>query len=155
MITVEPATHDDLPMLVELEAALFREDAGRHDPFADTTWPDREGYQDFQRLLADPQALVLVARHGTTVVGHAVAYLSESSPTRVPVRYGVMRSLYVDDEHRNTAVGSQLTEVFIAWARTHGCAEAHVECYSANEGAQRFYARHGFQAVSLSRALLL
>lgn len=155
MITIEPALHDDLARLVELEAGLFSEDAGRHDPFADTTWPARKGHTDFERLLAEPRALVLVARDGTTVVGHAVAYLSESSPTRMPVTYGVLRSLFVEVEHRNTTVGSQLTEAFIAWAKTHGCAEAHVESYSANEAAQRFYERVGFQARSVSRALRL
>ena len=131
MVTVEPATHDDI------------------------TWPDREGYQDFERLLSDPQALVLVAWADTTAIGHAVAYLSASSPTRAPVTYGVLRSLYVDPRHRNTAVGSQLTEAFIAWARTHGCAEAHVESYSAYEAVQRFYERLGFGARSVSRALRL
>ena len=155
MITVEPAARDDIARLVELEAGLFREDAGRHDPFADTTWPDREGRQDFERLLADPRALVVVARDGVTVVGHLVGYLSESSPTRQPVTYGVLRSLFVDAEHRNSTAGTQLTEAFIAWARAHGCAEALVESYAANDGAQRFYARHGFEAVSVSRALPL
>jgi ribosomal protein S18 acetylase RimI-like enzyme len=155
MATVEPATHDDIARLVELEAALFREDAGRHDPFADITWPDREGYHDFERLLADPRALVLVARDGTGVVGHAVAYLGDSSPTRMSVTYGVLRSLFVEDQHRNSAVGSTLTEAFVAWARANGCAEALVDSYSANEAAQRFYERLGFEARSVSRALRL
>ena len=88
-------------------------------------------------------------------VGFAVGYLHQSAPTRLPVTYGVLRSLYVEPTHRNAGVGSQLTAAFIAWARSNGCAEAHVESYGANEGAQRFYARHGFEAVSVSRALLL
>jgi ribosomal protein S18 acetylase RimI-like enzyme len=155
MITVEPAAREDIVRLVELESGLFREDAGRHDPFADTTWPDREGRQDFERLLANPQALVLVARDGVTVVGHLVGYLSESSPTRQAVTYGVLRSLYVDVEHRNSTVGARLTEEFIAWARQHGCAEALVESYSANRAAQRFYDRLGFEPRSVSRALRL
>ena len=33
------------------------------------------------------------------------------------------------------------------------CAEAHVESYVANQGAQRFYERLGFQARSVSRTL--
>jgi ribosomal protein S18 acetylase RimI-like enzyme len=155
MITVEPAAREDIVRLVELEAGLFREDAGRHDPFADTTWPDREGRQDFERLLANPHAVVLVARDGVTVVGHLVGYLSGSSPTRQPVTYGVLRSLYVDAEHRNSNVGAQLTDAFVAWAIANGCAEAHVESYAANEAAQRFYERLGFQPRSVSLAMRL
>lgn len=155
MITVEPATHDDIAMLVELEEGLFREDAGRHERFADVTWPGREGHDDFVRLLADPSALVLHARAETMTVGFVAGYLQPSSPTRLPVTYGVLRSLYVEPSHRNAGVGSRLTAAFVAWARASGCAEAHVESYAANEGAQRFYARHGFEAVSVSRALAL
>jgi ribosomal protein S18 acetylase RimI-like enzyme len=155
MVSVEHAELDDIARLVELEEGLFTEDAGRHDPFADTAWPDREGRHDFERLLANPQALVLVARDGASVVGHLVAYVSESSSTRQPVTYGVLRSLYVDPERRNSSIGGELTEAFVAWARTKGCAEAHVDSYASNEGAQRFYERLGFEPRSLARALRL
>jgi diamine N-acetyltransferase len=152
MIAVEPATPDDITRLVELEEDLFREDAGRHERFADVTWPAREGHDDFVRLLANPSALVLHARADGVTVGLAVGYLQQSSPTRLPVTYGVLRSLFVEPSHRNAGVGSQLTEAFVSWASANGCAEAHVESYAANEGAQRFYARRGFEVVSVSRA---
>ncbi len=155
MTTVEPATHDDIDELVELEAGLFREDAGVHEKFADVTWPQREGRDDFERLLADPSANVLVARAGNSVVGLAAGYVSESSPTRLPVLYGVLRSMYVDVAHRDAGVGGLLAETFISWARAQGCAEVHVDAYTANEGAQRFYGRHGFEPQSLSMVLRL
>ncbi len=155
MIKVEPATHDDIARLVEVEAGLFREDAGQHEPFADVTWPDREGRGDFERLLANPSALVLVARAGTTVVGHAVGYLSQSSPTRVAVTYGVLRSMFVDVGFRDKGVGSQLVKEFISWARAQGCAEAHVDSCVANEGAQRFYERQDLKPQSVLRVLRL
>jgi GNAT superfamily N-acetyltransferase len=155
MTIVEPATHDDIDKLVELEAGLFREDGGRRDPLVDITWPDREGRDDFERLLADPSAIVFVARSGTTAVGHAVGYLSQSSPTRLPVVYGVLRSMYVDVGHRDAGVGGLLAETFISWARAQGCAEVHVDAYTANQGAQRFYGRHGFEPQSVSMVLRL
>jgi ribosomal protein S18 acetylase RimI-like enzyme len=155
MTIVEPAAPADIGRLVELETGLFREDAHQHERFADVTWPEREGRGDFERLLADPTAVVLVARAGSVVVGHAVGYISQPTPTRLPVTYGVLRSLYVDVAHRNTGVGSQLAEAFISWARAQGCAEAQVDSYVANAGAQRFYQRHGFEAHSLSRTLSL
>ena len=155
MTIVEPATHDDIDKLVELEAGLFREDGGRHDPLVDMAWPDREGRNDFERLLANPSAIVFVARSGTTAVGHAVGYVSESSPTRLPVTYGVLRSMYVDVGNRDAGVGGLLAEAFISWARARGCAEVHVDSYVANEGAQRFYERHGFEPHSVSRVLRL
>lgn len=130
MTIVEPAQFGDLDRLVELESALFCEDAVQHERFADLTWPEREGRQDFERLLTNPSALVLVARVGTAVVGHAAG-------------------------HRDSGIGGLLTESFISWARAQGCAEVHVDSYAANEGAQRFYERHGFEPQSLSRVLRL
>ena len=73
--------------------------------------------------------------------------------TRQPVTYGVLRSLYVDPARRNSSIGGKLTEAFVAWARTKGCAEAHVESYASNEGAQHFYERLGFEPRSEERAL--
>ncbi len=155
MIAIGPALQSDIADLVVLEMGLFREDAGTHERFADVTWPEREGHDDFERLIGNPSATVLAARDQGVIVGFAVGYLQQSSPTRLPVTYGVLRSLYVDPASRNAGIGCQLTEAFIAWARANGCAEALVDSYAANEGAQRFYARHGFEAVSVSRALLL
>lgn len=44
-----------------------------------------------------------------------------------------------------------MTERFLAWARDNGCLEAHVDSYTANEPAQRFYDRHGFASNSIAR----
>ena len=50
MIFVGPAQTQHIDDLVDLERALFAEDSGRHEPFADVTWPRREGRQDFERV---------------------------------------------------------------------------------------------------------
>ena len=42
-ITVNTATHDDIGSLVASVAALFREDAGRHDFLRDLGWPAGRG----------------------------------------------------------------------------------------------------------------
>ena len=38
---------------------------------------------------------------------------------------------------------------FLAWAADNGAQRATVTAYAANEGAQRFYARHGFALKSV------
>ena len=155
MITVGLASEEDLDRLVELEASLFREDAGRHDRYADVSWPLREGRADFERLVHNSSSLVLRASVGDSIVGHLVGYLAKSSPTRQPVTYAILRSVYVESQHRSNGIGRLLTERFVAWARLNGCAEAHVDSYSANTGAQRFYERIGFTAQSVSRTMPL
>jgi len=151
MTVVERAGTEDIEQLVELESALFREDAGVHERYADITWPEREGRGDFERLMADPNSFVLVGRDGHDAVGFLVGYLTPSSPSRQPVTYAVLRSLYVHPQHRGTGTAGMLTDRFLAWAREHRCVEAHVDAYTANERAQRFYERHGFTSQSISR----
>ena len=151
MFTVEPATDDDLEVLVEQGAALFREDAGVHDSFIDFTWYEREGRTDFERLIASNDCLVLVARWGATVVGHLVGYLHAASPTRLPVTFANLRSLYVTPGHRRRGVADRLTNEFIGWATARGCAEANVDSYASNEPAQQLYERHGFAVRSTAR----
>ena len=155
MTSVEIAKHDDIESLVELEALLFAEDAGVHDPHADVTWPLRAGTADFERLLADDNSIVLVARHNETIVGHVVGYIARSSPTRQPVTFGVLRSMYVRSDARGAGAGQQLTEAFVDWARQQRCAEVHVDSYFENGPARRLYERSGFAPQSVAHVLQL
>jgi ribosomal protein S18 acetylase RimI-like enzyme len=155
MVTIRTAETRDLDELVRLEGELFATDAARHEPLADPTWPTREGWWDFERLLADNQCLVIVADLDGTTVGLLVGYLAGSSPTRLPSTYAILRSLYVDTARQRQGVGTALVDAFVSWARTHDCAEAHVDAYAANVGAHAFYERHGFAKRSISRALSL
>jgi hypothetical protein len=94
MFIVDPATIDDLDVLVAQGAALFREDAGTHDAHIDFTWSEREGRADFERLIGSDDCLVLVARAGAGIVaGHLVGYTHAAAPTRQPVTYANLRSL--------------------------------------------------------------
>ncbi len=155
MFEVDDATPGDIDDLIPLEAALFAEDAGVHDPHADPTWPEREGRQDFADLLASPDAVVLVARSGDGPVGFLAGYAAAASPTRQPVRFAVLRTLYVATGSRRSGVASALVDRFLDWARDHGCAEAHVDHYAANHGAARLYQEAGFRERSISRAIAL
>jgi GNAT superfamily N-acetyltransferase len=153
MLEVVEAAPDEVDSLVELEAALFREDAGRHDPFADPTWPHREGRADLDALIASPEALVLAARRSGEVVGLLVGYVTSASATRHRVKYAILRTMYVAESTRREGAGSLLVEHFLSWARQQECVEAHVDHYEANATAAAFYERCGFAARSVSRAL--
>jgi len=155
MIAVVEATLSDVDALVELEAALFLEDAGRHDPFSDPTWPQREGRKDFEDVISSPDAIVLAALNEGEVVGLLAGHATKASPTRQPVEYAVLRTMYVAERARRHGAAMTLTQRFLDWARVGGCAEAHVDHYAANLAAGALYERCGFEARSVSRALRL
>ena len=85
MVSVEVAMRGDIESLVDLEALLFSEDAGVFDPYADVTSPLREAAADFERLLADDNSIVLVARRNDDVVGLVAGYSAKSGPTHQAV----------------------------------------------------------------------
>ncbi|MEM9131739.1 MAG: GNAT family N-acetyltransferase [Actinomycetota bacterium] len=155
MLDVSEATAAEIDQLLVLETALFNEDAGRHDPFADTTWPAREGRQDFEDLMASPDGIVIAARMSGDVVGLLAGYAQASSATRQPGEYAILRTMYVAESARRRGAATTLTEYFLAWARRRGCVEAIVDHYAANGEAAALYERCGFTARSVTRALRL
>lgn len=120
MLAVVEATPSEIDALVDLEAALFLEDAGRHDPFSDPTWPEREGRKDFEDLISSPDGIVLAARSEHDVVGLLAGYATKASSTRLPVEYAVLRTMYVAESARHQGVAMMLTERFLEWARERG-----------------------------------
>lgn len=153
-VTVSVASAGDLDQLVASVAALFREDAGQHDPYVDVDWPVLEGTAHYTKLLDDPACLLALAHADGRAAGHLVGKLSEPSPTR-PARFAVLESLYVVPEARGSGVGTQLVGHFKTWARDHGAQQASVSAYAANARAQHLYQRLGFapQSVTLRTAL--
>lgn len=149
MGAVESAGLDDIEQIVELQCALFREDAAAHDPFVDLQWPKNESGADLTRMHDNPDCLLLVAKHGGNPVAYLAGHITEAPPTRMQATYATLRSLYVRPDHRRSGLAGQLTEHFISWARGRGCAQALVDCYAANEPARRLYERHGFAAQSV------
>ena len=129
--------------------------AGVHEPHADVTWPAREGHADFEQLLDDDDGLVVLAWDDDEAVGLVMAYAAKASSTRQPVRYAVLRTMYVSASHRRHGVGGLLVDRFIEWARSIDCVEAQVNHYVANEPAGALYEAHGFVPHSLNRVLPL
>ena len=78
-----------------------------------------------------------------------------ASATRQPLKYAVLRTMYVAERARRQGAAMMLTARFLDWAPKRGCAEAHVDHYAANLAAAALYARCGFEARSVSRAFKL
>lgn len=155
MTTLRLVEQSDVEDLVDLIGRLFADDAGVHDPYADVTWPRRQGQAHYEALVDDRKWLLLLAAQDRRPVGCLVGVLSEPTPTRREVRYGELQSIYVRPDARDGGVGTMLTERFFRWAEDEGCVRTFVSSYWANDGAKRFYRRHGFadQSLTLVRAV--
>ncbi|SEF21782.1 Acetyltransferase (GNAT) family protein [Amycolatopsis pretoriensis] len=151
-MTVSVDVTEDVPALVASAAALFAEDAGSHDPRMDLGWPDREGAPYYQDLVADDEALCLLAHADGVAAGHLIGRLLPVSPLRPDAVRAVLESMRVAAECRRRGVGEALVSAFVSWARKRGANELAVQAYAANEGALAFYRAQGFRPFEVRLA---
>lgn len=150
-IILRRAGVDDIGGVAQSSAALFAEDGAARDPLRNRNWPAQHGEQWCAGLLNDRNALVLVAAAGEDVVGHLVGSFGKASAMWIGPRAELV-SMHVNAAHRGRGVGSRLVEDFRQWAQQRGAVRLQVTAYIANEGAIRFYARHGFTVTSVELA---
>ena len=150
-IIVRRAGVDDIGGLARSSAALFAEDGAARDPLRNRDWPAQHGEQWCADLLKDDNALVLVAEAGEDVVGHLIGSFSGASAMWTGSRAELV-SMHVDAAHRGCGAGGRLVEDFRTWAQECGAVRLQVSAYIANQGAVRFYNRHGFAALSIELA---
>lgn len=148
-VQIERAGREDIEEIVELSAALFREDAGARDPFTNLDWPEEEGYEHFAALVDGEWSLCLLAVSGGRIVGYLAGYLGEKSGLR-PVRMAELESMYVVGEYRGRGAGAELVREFLRWAGARSAERVSVTAYAANRRAIGFYERFGFRPKSLT-----
>jgi GNAT superfamily N-acetyltransferase len=153
-VRVRVARPDDLRAIVALNHALFQEDAGQRDPFANLNWALEEGDAYFAGRLAAPDHRSVVAEVDGVVVGYLTGHARGPSSLRT-VRSAELESLFVQGALRGRGIGVRLVEDFLAWCRERGVERVAVTAYATNEGAIRFYQRLGFapRQLALERAL--
>ncbi|HVV21399.1 MAG TPA: GNAT family N-acetyltransferase, partial [Pseudonocardiaceae bacterium] len=128
---------------------LAAEDAATRDPFRNPHWARDHGAEHAAADLADRDKLVLAAVAGADVVGHLLGgFSAPSSMWTVPRAFLI--SMFVRPEWRGTGVGSRLVGQFREWAAERGAEQLRVTAYAANEGAIRFYQRHGFTPLEVT-----
>ncbi len=148
-VRISTADAGDVAALVDLCSALFAEDAGTRDPHTDSSWPAERGRAHFLGLLADDDALCLLALSGEDAIGYLAGHITGPTALR-PVRVAELQSMHVRRARRGQGVGGRLVDEFRGWARYRHAGLVSVAAYAANEGAIRFYQRLGFGPMSVT-----
>jgi GNAT superfamily N-acetyltransferase len=151
---IRQAALADVPAIVALSDALFREDSGQRDPLMNHAWAQQHGPQYFSGLLDNRAYLVLVAEDDGEVIGYLAGSTSEAGELRT-VRSAELESMCVAPASRGRGAGEALARAFLQWAREQGAVWVTVTTYTANHGARSFYERLGFapHAVTLGQRL--
>ena len=150
-LTVRNAVTGDLRALVALSQKTFTDKFGHlYDPEDLAAFlAGSHGEDAYRAYLADPANLIRVAECGDGKLG---AYLL-CSPLSLPADGALpgaaeMTRLYVDAPLQGRGLGTRFVDEALVWARSLGAPEMYLSVYSENVGAQRLYARYGWQKVS-------
>lgn len=151
-VTIRQATEADIAGLVMSHSGLAAEDGAVRDPIRNANWARDHGAEHTAADLANRDRLVLAAETKGEIVGHLLGGYFPPSDMWVGAR-AYLISMFVRPEWRGHTVGSRLVGHFTRWATDRGAAELRVTAYAANEGAIRFYQRHGFTPLEMTFAM--
>src|SRR5690606_3880133 len=147
--TIRRATPDDATTLSQLAARTFVETFGHLYPAEDLQAFLADAYAvDKQRtILAHPDYAVWLLERDGVAVGHAAAGPCGLPHPDVAPGDGELKRLYVLKAHQNGGMGGKLFATALDWLLRDGPRTLWIGVWSENLGAQRFYARHGFEKV--------
>lgn len=148
-LAIRRATPADAAALSAIAAATFTEAFGHLYPAEDLEAFLRESYAvDRQRVILEaPGYAVWLLEDDGVAVGHAAAGPCGLPNPAVRPEDGELKRLYVLSRYQNTGWGGRLFREAMDWLLAGGPRTLWIGVWENNLGAQRFYARHGFEKV--------
>ena len=146
---IRRATVEDAGTLSALAARTFSETFGHLYPQEDLQGFLAESYalERSQIVLAHPDYAIWLLEQDGVAIGHAAAGPCGLPHADARPQHGELKRLYLLKEHQSCGWGSRLFETALQWLERDGPRMLWIGVWSENFGAQRFYARYGFEKV--------
>lgn len=144
---IRKATPDDAEAMSRIATDTFVETFGHLYPPEDLAYFLLNSYSPAaQREMLEDESVAMwfLEREGVPV-GHACAGACGLPYPEASKADGELKRLYVLREAHNGGWGSKLFETALAWLEKDGPRTLWIGVWSENLGAQRFYARYGFE----------
>jgi GNAT superfamily N-acetyltransferase len=133
---VVEATETDLPVVVELLAALSSSLEKQHD------LDQQQMIANCLSILHNPNAFMLLAKEGEKTLGLIV--FSTRRTALHPGPSALIDEIIVVQDHQGRGIGSSLLITAIDRCRQLGCCEVEVSTEMSNDEARAFYLASGF-----------
>lgn len=148
-VTIRRATVADAETLSRVAAQTFVETFGHLYPDEDLQWFLQSSYsiEASTQWLSDESCAVWLLEHDGEAVGHALAGPCGLPHPDVQPGDGELKRLYLLPQAQNGGWGGKLFQTVLDWLERDGPRTLWIGVWSQNLGAQRFYARHGFEQV--------
>jgi len=142
MIKIEQANIKDIDLLCDLLGMLFTQE----EEFSPNLQKQREG---LKHIISNPEiGLILVLKRNSIVVGMVNILFTIS--TALGGKVAILEDLIIQPENRGNGDGSFLLNIAIETARKQGCLRITLLTDEINDGAVKFYLRHGFNKSEMT-----
>lgn len=147
--TLRRVTPADAARVADLACRSFTETFGHLYPPEDLAYFLRTSYtpETQREALEDPARAVWLLEDGEEPIGHLYAGPCGLPHAEVREGDGEIKRLYILAHAHNGGWGAKLMDAAMAWLQENGPRTLWVGVWSENLGAQRFYARYGFERV--------
>lgn len=147
--TIRRAAAADAETLAAIGAACFAETFSHLYPPEDLAAFLAEAYSVGRARadLADPAKAAWLVEVGGRAIGHALACPAKLPHPQVRADDGEIDRIYLLASHHGGGTGSRLLAEVLAWLERDGPRRLWLGVWSGNFGAQKLYARHGFEVV--------
>lgn len=147
--TIRRANLEDAQVLADLGALTFSDTFAHLYPPQDLADFLAQAYslERTQADLADPAKASWLVEADGVAVGYALAGPSELPHPEVTPQSGELKRFYLLKSCQGGGLGGRLFAEVMAWLERDGPRDLWIGVWSENFGAQRFYARHGFEKV--------
>ena len=150
-LILRPATMADVPALTALAVASFVDAFGHLYSEADlaTFLREAKSEQATAALVADLNGAMQVATRGGVLIayckiGYNCGWPDHARETK-PME---LKQLYAAASATGSGVGTALMDWALVALAAAGADEVQLSVWSGNHGAQRFYARYGFEKIA-------
>ena len=146
MITIRPATLEDLSVLLEFEKGVI--DAER--PMDETLKREDTYYYDIPYLINEPSVELSVADVDGVVAGCGYAKIIKARDCFQFSQYSYLGFMFTKEEYRGKGVNKKIMNYLYNWSMSKGIYEIRLEVYPSNSAAIKAYEKVGMKTTMLT-----
>jgi len=153
MITIRPATIEDVAILQKLNQQVFI-DNQKYDRDLDMTRPLSDKSQEYyNNLLNNKNSVCFIAFNDKKPIGYIACNIKIYSYRKS--KYCEIENMGVNSDYQSRGIGSLLINKAKIWARDHGFQKIYVSSYFQNIKAIKFYQNNGFTEIDIGLEMTL